>query len=115
MQLIVSSGTSRFGTLVPQLSVKTTFDRRQYRLANALIYALASDVELASNTEDDFIVQTNLDGLSVYLELNDGSPREVERGKHVLTLVAQKPYFRRTFDTAATRAGKSLREVTIEP
>ena len=79
-------GESRYGTLQPEIEVR--FDRgTHYRKSSAALHALAAVIELATPTNEGWIVQVNShsdDVGFVYLELARGDESEAKRGLELL-------------------------------
>jgi hypothetical protein len=84
--LKVSMGESQYGTPRPQVEVR--FLRgTHYRKSSAALHALAAVIELATPTNEGWVVvvDPHADEVgTVYLELADGNQREATRGLELL-------------------------------
>ena len=85
-RLHAKMGESRCGILQPEVEVR--FDRgSHYRKSNAALHALAAAIELATPTNEGWIVQVNSHSDEVgfvYLELARGDQGEARRGLELL-------------------------------
>lgn len=77
---------SEFGNLQPTLYVGTA--RGSVRLANAALYKIAADLEMASIGEG-WIVQVDRENARIHLELIQGDAAEAQRGMRVLERIAR--------------------------
>lgn len=112
MKLTISVSEGRFGTPQPQILV--TFEKNiSHRAKDAIFYALAAEVSIATEFHERWIVTPDSERSCVYLELSTGSAGEVECARRMLTDVARIPDKRQLLTAISERVDDPIVTVTV--